>query len=88
METPTYVSATPELTASGEIDSFVETLDIVQRGIERISKQDNHSEYRKAVKWGFANGLLRVKSESEINLEMRQKPWLAVNRIINEKCKQ
>lgn len=88
METPTYVNPTPELTAVGEINSFVETLDIVHQGIDRLLKQDPYSEYRKAVKWGFDNGLLRVKSESEINLEMRQKPWLAVNRAIDKKCKQ
>jgi hypothetical protein len=65
-----------------EFGSIKETMDIVNKGTERLLKQDVHAEERAAVAWGFANGLLRVKSESEINLELREKPWLKINKTI------
>jgi hypothetical protein len=67
-----------------ETNTVSETLAIVEKGIKSILRRDPFAEYRKAAEWGFANGLLRVKSESEINLELRSKPWLAINRLIKE----
>jgi len=65
-----------------ETKSIKETLDIVESGIHRLVKTDPFRKYRDAAEWGFNNGLLRVKSESEINLELRKKPWLTVNKLI------
>jgi len=65
-----------------EFGSIKETMDIVETGAERLLKQDVYAKDRAAVAWGFANGLLRVKSESEINLELREKPWLKINKTI------
>jgi hypothetical protein len=59
-----------------------ETMNIVDAGMERLLKQDVYAKEREAVAWGFNNGLLRVKSESEINLELREKPWLKINKTI------
>jgi hypothetical protein len=59
-----------------------ETMNIVEAGAERLLKQDVYAKEREAVAWGFNNGLLRVKSESEINLELREKPWLKINKTI------
>ena len=67
--------------------SISETLDIVHTGLERLNKNDVYKKHRKAAEWGLANGLISYKSDSEINYEMRSKPWLAVNHDIkrNEK---
>ena len=64
--------------------SISETLDIVELGIERIHKNDVYEKYRNAAQWGVASGLIKYKSESEINYEMRSKPWLDVNRKIKQ----
>jgi len=67
--------------------SISETLDIVHTGLERLNKNDVYKKHRKAAEWGLANGLISYKSDSEINYEMRSKPWLTVNHDIkrNEK---
>ncbi len=64
--------------------SISETLDIVELGIERLQKNDFYKKHRKAAEWGIANGLIAYKSESEINYEMRSKPWLSVNQEIKQ----
>ena len=63
--------------------SISETLNIVELGIE---KQDKgfYSTYKKAAQWGLENGLISYKSDSEINYEMRSKPWLNINREIKQ----
>ena len=63
-------------------------LDLVYEKSEQILKNDLYTEAQRAVAKGKNMGLIRKKTQAEIDAEMRKKPWLEVNRISAENIKK
>lgn len=57
---------------------------LVDKRANDILKGDVCYEYRKLVKYGINSGLIRKKTEEEIKQEIKQKPWLEVNKTIRK----
>ncbi len=49
-----------------------------------LLKQDPYYELRQIAEEAKAKGLIRKKTQEEIDQEMKKKPWLKVNRTIRK----
>ena len=49
-----------------------------------ILKQDPYYEYKQIAEQAKAKGLIRKKTQEEIDAECAKKPWLKVNKIIRK----
>ena len=47
-----------------------------------LYKQDPYYEYKLIAQSAIAKGLIRKKTQEEINEECAKKPWLKVNKVI------
>ena len=47
-----------------------------------LYKQDPYYEYKLIAQSAIAKGLIRKKTQEEINEELKKKPWLKVNKVI------
>jgi len=47
-----------------------------------LYKQDPYYEYKLIAQSAIAKGLIRKKTQEEINKELKKKPWLKVNKVI------
>ncbi len=47
-----------------------------------LLKQDPYYEYKQIAQKAINSGLIRKKTQEEIDAECRKKPWLKVNKII------
>ena len=49
-----------------------------------LLKQDPYYEYKQIAEQAKAKGLIRKKTQEEIDAECAKKPWLKVNKIIRK----
>jgi ATP-dependent protease ClpP protease subunit len=49
-----------------------------------LLKQDPYHEYKKTAEEAIEKGLIRKKTQEEIDAECAKKPWLKVNKIIRK----
>lgn len=49
-----------------------------------LYKQDPYYEYQQIAKEAISKGLIRKKTQEEINEECAKKPWLKMNKIIRK----
>lgn len=49
-----------------------------------LLKQDPYYEYKQVAEQAKAQGLIRKKTQEEIDAECAKKPWLKVNKIIRK----
>lgn len=49
-----------------------------------LYKQDPYYEYKLIAQSAIAKGLIRKKTQEEINEECAKKPWLKVNKVIRK----
>lgn len=47
-----------------------------------LYKQDPYYEYKLIAQKAIAKGLIRKKTQEEINAECAKKPWLKMNKVI------
>ena len=47
-----------------------------------LLKQDPYYEYKQVAEQAIAQGLIRKKTQEEIDAECAKKPWLKVNKVI------
>ena len=60
----------------------------IDKKAKSILKRDVYFQYREAARKGMAEGLIRPKTTEEIHKELKQKPWLKVNKIIKKNKQQ
>jgi hypothetical protein len=49
-----------------------------------LYKQDPYYEYKLIAQSAIAKGLIRKKTQEEINAECAKKPWLKMNKVIRK----
>jgi len=49
-----------------------------------LMKSDPYYEHYKVAKQAIKDGLIRKKTQEEINAECAKKPWLKVNKVIRK----
>ena len=50
-----------------------------------LYKQDPYYEYKLIAQKAIAKGLIRKKTQEEIDAECAKKPWLKMNKVIRKK---
>jgi predicted ribosome quality control (RQC) complex YloA/Tae2 family protein len=49
-----------------------------------LLKQDPYYEFKQTAEQAKAQGLIRKKTQEEIDEELKKKPWLKVNKVIRK----
>lgn len=59
-------------------------LDLVHSKGEQLLNENPYHEYQVAAEQALKSGLIRKKTQEEIDEELKGKPWLQVNKIIRK----
>jgi hypothetical protein len=49
-----------------------------------IIKNDPYYEHQQIAQWAKTKGLIRMKTQEEIDKELKKKPWLKINKVIRK----
>jgi hypothetical protein len=65
-------------------ESIRRMLKMIDAKAPQLLKQDPYYEYKQVAEQAKANGLIRKKTQEEIDAECAKKPWLKMNKIIRK----
>jgi len=65
-------------------ESIRRMLKMIDAKAPQLLKQDPYYEYKLVAEQAKANGLIRKKTQEEIDAECAKKPWLKMNKVIRK----